>query len=64
MLFRIAMLRALTELQTPIDIQNIDPAMTWINHVAARFVFAGAIEDAKLAHEMEMANCVLTFLRE
>ena len=51
MLLRLAMLMALTDLQTRIDAQHIDAAMAWIRHATAsvRYVFVSAAEDAKLA---------------
>ena len=66
MLLRLAMLMALTDLQTRIDVPHIDAAMAWIRHATAsvRFVFVSAAEDAKLAQVLELSNRVLIFLRE
>lgn len=66
MLLRLAMLMALTDLQTRIDIQHIDAAMAWIRHATAsvRFVFVSAADEAKLAQVLELANRVLAFLHE
>ena len=66
MLLRLAMLMALTDLQTRIDVPHIDAAMAWIRHATAsvRFVFVSAAEDAKLAQVLELANRVLAFLHE
>lgn len=66
MLLRLAMLMALTDLQTRIDAPHIDAAMAWIQHATAsvRFVFISAAEDAKLAQVQELANRVLVFLHE
>ena len=66
MLLRLAMLMALTDLQTRIDVSHIDAAMAWIRHATAsvRFVFVSAAEDAKLAQVLELANRVLAFLHE
>lgn len=66
MLLRLAMLMALTDLQTRIDVQHIDAAMAWIRHATAsvRFVFVSAAEEAKLAQVVELSNRVLAFLRE
>lgn len=66
MLLRLAMLMALTDLQTRIDAQHIDAAMAWIRHATAsvRFVFVSAAEEAKLAQVLELANRVLVFLHE
>jgi putative DNA primase/helicase len=66
MLLRLAMLLALTDLQTRIDAPHIDAAMGWIRHATAsvRHVFVSAAEDAKLAQILELSNRVLVFLRE
>lgn len=66
MLLRLAMLMALTDLQTRIDVPHIDAAMAWIRHATAsvRFVFVSAAEEAKLAQVLELANRVLAFLHE
>jgi putative DNA primase/helicase len=66
MLLRLAMLMALTDLQTRIDAHHIEAAMAWIRHATAsvRFVFVSAVEEAKLAQALELANRVLAFLRE
>ncbi|MFT4269211.1 MAG: hypothetical protein QM586_18665 [Xenophilus sp.] len=66
MLLRLAMLMALTDLQTHIDTPHIDAAMAWIRHATAsvRFVFVSAAEEAKLTQVRELSNRVLAFLRE
>ena len=66
MLLRLAMLMALTDLQTRIDVPHINAAMAWIQHATAsvRFVFSSAAEDAKLTQVQELTNRVLTFLHE
>lgn len=66
MLLRLAMLMALTDMQTRIDVPHIDAAMAWIRHATAsvRFVFVSAAEEAKLAQVLELANRVLAFLHE
>lgn len=66
MLLRLAVLLALTDLQTQIDAQHIDAAMAWIRHATAsiRYVFVSAAEEAKLAQVLELSNRVLAFLRE
>jgi putative DNA primase/helicase len=65
MLLRLAMLLALTDLQTRIDAPHIDAAMGWIRHATAsvRHVFVSAAEDAKQAQILELSNRVLAFLR-
>jgi len=66
MLLRLAMLMALTDLQTRIDASHIDAAMAWIRHATAsvRFVFVSAAEEAKQAQVLELSSRVLAFLRE
>lgn len=66
MLLRLAMLMALTDLQTRIDAQHLDAAMAWVRHATAsiRFVFVSAADEAKLAQVLELSNRVLAFLRE
>lgn len=66
MLLRLAMLMALTDLQTRIDVPHIDAAMAWIQHATAsvRFVFSSATEEAKLAQVLELTNRLLAFLHE
>ncbi len=66
MLLPLAMLMALTDLQTRIDAEHIDAATAWIRHATAsvRFVFVSAAEEAKLAQVLELSNRVLAFLRE
>lgn len=66
MLLRLAMLMALTDLQTRIDVPHIDAAMAWIRHATAsvRFVFVSAAEEAKVAQVLELSRRVLAFLRE
>jgi len=66
MLLRLAMLMALTDLQTRIDTQHIDAAMAWVRHatVSIRFVFVSAADEAKLAQVVDLTNRLLAFLRE
>lgn len=66
MLLRLAMLMALTDLQTRVDAIHIDAAMAWIRHATAsvRFVFVSAAEEAKLAQVLDLSNRVLVYLRE
>ncbi len=66
MLLRMAMLMALTDLQTRIEAQHIDAAMAWIRHATAsvRFVFVSAAEDARLSQVVDLSNRVLSFLNE
>lgn len=66
MLLRLAMLMALTDLQTRIDAQHIDAAMARIRLATAsvRFVLVSAAEDARLVQVLELSNRVLVFLGE
>lgn len=66
MLLRLAMLMALTDLQTRIEALHIEAAMAWIRHATAsvRFVFVSAADEAKLVQVLELANRVVAFLHE
>lgn len=66
MLLRLAMLLALTDLQTRVEAQHINAAMLWIRHATAsvRYVFVSATEEAKLTQVLELSNRVLAFLRQ
>ena len=66
MLLRLAMLVALADLQTRIDVPHIDAAMAWIRHATAsvRFVFVSAADEAKLAQVLKLSSRVLAFLHE
>ena len=66
MLLRLAMLFALTDLQTKIDIQHIDAAMAWTQYATAsvRYVFVSASEEVKLAQTVALSNRVLKFLQD
>lgn len=65
MLLRLAMLMALTDLCTQIDIQHIEAAMAWIRHATAtvQYVFASVSGEAKLVQILYLANKVLAYLR-
>lgn len=66
MLLRLAMLFALSDLQTRIDVPHIEAAMAWMRYATAsvRYVFVSAVEEAKMAQARELADRVLVFLRE
>ena len=66
MLLRLAMLMALTDLQTRIDAPHINAAMAWIRHAtkSVRFAFVSADEEARMAQVVKLSIRVLTFLRE
>ena len=66
MLLRLAMLMALCDLQTRVDVQHLDAAMAWIRHAtaSARFVFVSAAEEVMLARVRDLSIRVLAFLRE
>jgi hypothetical protein len=66
MLLRLAMLFALTDLQTRIDVHHINAAMAWMQFAtaSARYVFVSAADEAKLARALELSARVLAFLRE
>lgn len=65
MLLRLAMLFALTDLQTRVDVLHIDAAMAWMRYSTASvsYVFVSAAEEAKMAQAIELANRVLAFLQ-
>lgn len=66
MLLRLAMLLALSDLQSQIDVQHIDAAAAWIRYATAsvRYVFVSAAEEAKLAKVLDLSSRVLNFLHE
>lgn len=66
MLLRLAMLFALTDLQTRVDVLHIDAAMAWMRYSTASvsYVFVSAAEEAKMAQAIGLANRVLAFLQE
>jgi hypothetical protein len=66
MLLRLAMLMALTDLQTRIEVPHIDAAVAWIRHATAsvRYVFVSATEEAKMTQALELSHRVLAFLGE
>ena len=66
MLLRLAMLFALTDLQTRIEVPHIEAAMSWMRYATASvtYVFVSADEEAKLAKVIGFANRVLEFLGE
>lgn len=65
-LLRLAMLFALTDLQTRVDVKHIDAAMSWIQYITAsvRYVFVSAADDAEMAQALELSNRVLAFLHD
>lgn len=66
MLLRLAMLFALSDLQTHIDKPHIDAAIAWMRYATAsvRYLFVSAAEDAKMAQTLDLSNRVLTFLQQ
>lgn len=64
MLLRLAMLFALTDLQTRVDVPHIEAAMDWMRYATAsvRYIFVSAAEEAKLTQVIELSNRVLAFL--
>lgn len=66
MLLRLAMLFALSDLQTRVDVPHIEAAMAWMRYATAsvRYVFVSAAEEAKMARTIELSNRVLVFLRD
>lgn len=66
MLLRIAMLFALTDLQTRVEVPHIEAAMAWMQYATAsvRYVFCSAAEEAKTVQIINLSNRVLSFLQE
>lgn len=66
MLLRLAMLFALSDLKSRIDVPHIDAAMAWMRYTTAsvRYVFVSAAEEAKMAQALELSNRVLAFLHD
>ncbi len=66
MLLRLAMLFALSDLQTRIDVPHIEAAMAWLRYATAsvRYIFVSAAEETKMAQVRELADRVLVFLHE
>lgn len=65
MLLRLAMLFALCDLQTQIDVQHIQAAMGWIRHgvESAKFVFVKATDAADSVRTNAAAKKIVEFLR-
>lgn len=65
MLLRLAMLFALCDLQTHIDVQHIQAAMGWIRHgvESAKFVFVKATDAADSVRTDAAAKKIVDFLR-
>jgi hypothetical protein len=65
MLLRLAMLFALCDLQTQIDVQHIQVAMGWIRHgvESAKFVFVKATDAADSVRTNEATKKIVDFLR-
>jgi hypothetical protein len=65
MLLRLAMLFALCDLQTQIDVQHIQAAMGWIRHgvESAKFVFVKATDAADSVRTSAAAKKIIEFLR-
>ena len=65
MLLRLAMIFALCDLQTQIDVQHIQAAMGWIRHgvESAKFVFVKASDAADSARTNAAVKKIVDFLR-
>lgn len=65
MLLRLAMLFALCDMQTQIDVQHIQAAMGWIRHgvESAKFVFVKATDAADSVRTHAAAKKIVEFLR-
>jgi len=65
MLMRLAILFALTDLQTNIDARNIDSVMAWIEFatISTQYFFVSAAEEAKMPAVLDLSNRALAFLQ-
>ena len=65
MLLRLAMLFALCDLQTQVDVQHIQAAMCWIRHgvESAKFVFVNATDAADSIRTNAVVKKIVEFLR-
>lgn len=66
MLLRIAMLFAITDLTTRVDVVHVDAAMAWIRYAtdSVRYVFVSAAEEEKMARERQLAMKIMEYLGE
>ncbi len=65
MLLRIAMLFALTDLQSCIDVPHIEAAMAWVRYAgaSARYVFVSTADEEKMAQVHEASQRIFEFLQ-
>jgi putative DNA primase/helicase len=65
MLLRLAMLFALTDMRTTIDVQHIDAAAAWMRYGAAsaKFVFLSADQELKLIQTQKVATKLTSYLQ-
>jgi hypothetical protein len=64
MLLRMAMVFALTDLQTQINVGHIEAAAAWIRYAKAsvQYVFVSANEEAKMSQALHLAQRLLAYL--
>ena len=64
MLLRLAMLFALCDLQTAVDVPHINAAMAWIRYSveSVKFVFASAADEVLVAETNDMATKIVAYL--
>lgn len=65
MLLRMAMIFALSDLQTQINVTHIEAASAWIRYAmeSVRYVFVSATDEAKMSHALHLAQRLLSYLQ-
>lgn len=66
MLLRLAMIFALTDLKTIIEVNHIYVALAWVRYYvdSVKFIFASGADEAKVAEVQEAAEKILVYLSE
>ena len=64
MLLRLAMIFALTDLQTILEVKHINAALGWVRYYvdSVKFIFASGADEAKVAEVQEAAGKILDYL--
>lgn len=64
MLLRMAMIFALSDLQTQINVTHFEAAAAWIRYAmkSVRYVFVSATDEAKMSHALHLAQKLLSYL--
>lgn len=66
MLLRLAMLFALTDLKTILEVQHINAALAWVRFYvdSVKFIFASGADEAKVAEVQDAAGKILAYLSD